>query len=306
MSHENRFTVRVPASTSNLGPGFDLLGLALSLELTVTATPIDEAEHRLGERAGTASSWPGTPDDVLFRAFDRVARELGQRPSRATFDVRSEIPVSRGLGSSGAACAAGLLLSNAMHDGSLDLATLTRLGIEIEGHPDNSTASLFGGCTLCVPDGDTVHVVRQPVHESLAFCVAWPEATVSTNDARGVLPVQVPFADAVENPRRLALLLEGLRTGDPVLLAAGAHDRLHVDYRLKLIEGGAAVLDAARDAGAFCATVSGSGSTLIALTDATNAQAVRDAMETTFANAHAEVTARVLEPIREAPTVTRG
>lgn len=306
MSQARRFTVRVPASTSNLGPGFDLLGLALSLELEVRATPTGETAHRLGERAGTASTWPGTPDDVLFRAFDRVARELGREPLRAAFDVRSEIPVSRGLGSSGAACAAGLLLSDALHEGSLDLATLARLGIEIEGHPDNSTASLFGGCTLCVPDGDEVHVVRQPIHESLAFCVAWPEATVSTREARGVLPAQVPFADAVENPRRLALLLEGLRTGDSKLLAAGAHDRLHVEHRLKLIAGGARTLEAAREAGASCATVSGSGSTLIALCDSASAPAVCEAMRSTFAEHQAQVTARVLEPARSRPTVTRA
>jgi homoserine kinase len=183
------------------------------------------------------------------------------------FAIGSEIPIARGLGSSGAAIAAGVLLARALaNDSGVGDETLCDLGFAIEGHPDNTSASILGGCTLSIPRGDgTLRIVRQELHPDLGFAVAWPEAMLSTRAARSVLPREVPFADAVENPRRLAALLEGLRTGDPELLELGSHDRLHVRHRLALIENGERALGAARESGAWLATVSGSGSALFAI-----------------------------------------
>jgi len=269
-------TIRVPASTSNLGPGFDLLGLALGLLVEVS---VEEAEAGLElslpeDPTDQASGWPTEPNLVL-EAYARAHALVGLEPAPRRFRVSSQIPMARGLGSSGAATAAGLLLAHhAIAEAGQEppsLGALHALGIELEGHPDNVTASLFGGCTLCLPASDrpgeehATALVHQPVHADLGFAVAWSDATLATERARAVLPAEVPFEDAVENPRRLAMLLEGLRTGDPQLLAIGAVDRLHHRHRLALIPGGAEALAAAEAAGAWCTAINGSGSSLLAI-----------------------------------------
>ncbi|MEM7519021.1 MAG: homoserine kinase, partial [Planctomycetota bacterium] len=259
-------------------PGFDLCGLALDLNLQLRAQVLPPADasapasHRLLEATGEAQSWPEDPSrNLLFRAFDRGLEAHGLPAASLQVSVHSDIPTERGFGSSGAAVAAGLLLAAAQARASearvLDRQRLAELGLSLEGHPDNSTASLFGGCTLGVPlDGDRLRIVRPPIAESLSLAIAWPEHRVSTKEARRVLPQTVEFATAVENPRRLTLLLEGLRTADPELLREGIRDNLHVPYRLPLIPGAEQALAAAREAGAYAATISGSGSGLVALT----------------------------------------
>ncbi|MEM9380043.1 MAG: homoserine kinase [Planctomycetota bacterium] len=263
-----RLVVRVSASTSNLGPGFDFLGLCLGLHLRAVAEVRADAHEHGVELNGTATTWRPEDDLMLaaLRAYERRA-ERALPPLALTVD--SEIPVGRGFGSSGAAVAAALLLAAAADEraghAALDRATLVEVALEVEGHPDNGTASLVGGCTLSVPRPGGVTVVRQPVHASLGFALAWPEDPLFTDAARSALPAEVPFADAVENPRRLALLLEGLRTGAPDLLALGVEDRLHERFRRALISGSDDACRAARDAGAFAACLSGAGSGLVAI-----------------------------------------
>ena len=289
--------VRVPGSTSNLGPGFDLLGLALSLELEVTLEPEPDGPGGVRDE-GELPGWPDGPDDLLRIAFEHV----GGRSSDYALRVRSQIPIGRGFGSSGAAIAAGLLLGAAVSPEPIEREDLLRLALELEGHPDNVTPSLLGGCVIAVPLADgAVRVVRQPVHPSLAFAVAWPEAQLATRRARALLPSEVPFADAVENPRRLALLLEGLRTGEPELLRLGAEDRLHVPHRIAHVPGGAEALDAARAAGASLATLSGSGTGLFAISDGASAPAVADAMRAAFEGAGQVAQGRVVELVSQAP-----
>jgi homoserine kinase len=273
-----RLALRVAGSTSNLGPGFDCLGLCLSLHLTVEVelTPgVATRVVRTGEPLDVA---PGA--DLLVRAFDRGRALAGAAPVEAHYAVHSEIPFGRGFGSSGAAVAAGLVLgvrSVGADPGALR-QRLVEAGLELEGHPDNVVASLHGGCTLGVPlttpsapTGDTgtrgapLEVLMVPVHPSIGWAVAWPATPLPTPIARQALPKSVAFADAVENPRRLALLLRGLTTGAPRLLAEGVVDRLHERYRLPLIPGAVEALAAARRAGAWAATISGAGSGLVAL-----------------------------------------
>lgn len=297
-------TVRVPASTSNLGPGFDFLGLALSLELRATFRPAPGTrEHAFGELAGTARDWPRGADNLLVRAFDLARERLGAPLERGTFDVDSEIPMARGLGSSGAAVAAGLMLGAHGAPRVPPLAELLRWGLELEGHPDNSSAALAGGCTLAVPCERGIALVRQELSRELGFVLAWPATTLATKRAREALPREVSFADAVENPRRLALLLEGLRRADGELLRLGIEDRLHVRYRLPLIGGGARALDDARAAGAWCATISGSGSALIALCPRELRARVAEALRAPLEQACGAAEARVVEPVLEAPRV---
>jgi homoserine kinase len=300
-------SVRVPASTSNLGPGFDCLGLALRLHLDVrvlgrtSGGRVTVEEHR-----GEAEHWPADARELVVTAVRRV---LGPTADGVRLAADSEIPIARGLGSSGAAVAAGLLIGAALSDAPPSDDELLALGIELEGHPDNVVASLRGGCTLALPEPDAAGapvVIAPPVHDALRVAVAWPAAQLTTQEARAVLPETVPFADAVENPRRLALLLTGLATADARLLALGIEDRLHVAHRLPLVPGGAAGLAAAREAGAHAATISGSGTALVALASEQRVTDVAAAMEDALRTETGAGTGRALEIVRGAPRVARG
>jgi len=316
--------IAVPCSTSNLGPGFDCLGLALSLWLRVSLVeripgPVHELELR-----GTARDWPASAGNHLLRGFDRALAGLAVPAPRMRFEVDSEIPLGRGLGSSGAAIAAGLLLGAELLPERPRMSELLRMGLELEGHPDNAVASLLGGCTIA-PDnavasllgGCTIavpysrgpgeprglEVVRQELHKELGFAVAWPAHELSTEDARRALPEQVPFDDAVDNPRRLALLLQGLRTANPTLLALGGEDRLHVAHRLALIPGGAEAMGTAREAGAWIVTLSGAGSGLVAIGPRDRTRVIADAMRGSLARAQGAAEARVVDPVHVVPQV---
>jgi len=291
--------VRVPASTSNLGPGFDLLGVALSPRLEVERLE-PAPEHRFASLEGEASAWPAPAKNLFVRAHDLARGEAGDRDRGGfAFRVHSEIPLARGLGSSGAAIAAGLLLGA---DGRVPRERLFALGLELEGHPDNLTPALFGGARICVPrKGAAPLILPLEVHASIGWALAWPEVQVPTEAARAALPRRVDFADAVENPRRLALLLAGLARGDAELLAAGVEDRLHVERRLALLPGSRAVLEAARAAGAWAATLSGSGSAHVALGPLDRADAVAAAMADAWRKLTGAGTGRVVSIVADAP-----
>jgi homoserine kinase len=297
----SELALTIAGSTSNLGPGFDLCGLAVSLRLRIESAPGSRGSGiRVTLGAGT-EEWPRS-GGKLVDALRSIAPEADLELS-----VASEIPVSRGLGSSGAAIVAGLVLGAALLDREVGRDELLARALALEGHPDNVTPALLGGCVLSVPRGrgQPPLVVRQEVHPSLAFAVAWPAATLETGFARSLLPAGVPFADAVENPRRLALLLEGLRRADPELLRLGSEDRLHVPYRLPRIPGGTAALDAAREAGAWLATISGSGSALFAIASLERASIVADAMRAVLDRASPPARARVVDLGGPASLVSR-
>jgi homoserine kinase len=292
---ETSWSVRVPASTSNLGPGFDLLGLALGLFLDVRIRPATEPE--LVRSGAGADELPELDEDLVLRAFERV-RARAPFAGAFRFEVRSEIPVGRGLGSSGAAIVAGLLLARAVSRRSIDDEELLATGVELEGHPDNVAAALLGGMTLCArTSAETWTTLAPPLAPSIGFAVAWPREPLETPRARAALPASVPFADAVENPRRLAFLLEGLRRGDPALIAWGGEERLHVRHRLPLLPGAARALAAGRAAGAWLTTLSGAGSGLLALGPRGAMEPVAHAMAAELLAATGAGTARVLEPV---------
>ena len=298
--------VRVPASTSNLGPGFDCVGLALALFLDVTLVgeSATGASH-FETRKGTALEWPAD-GGCLVNAFERAMRDAGQDPQPMVWRVVSEIPIGFGLGSTGAATAAGLLLGHAFAHGTSDVDPhlLITAGAEIEGHPDNSTASLLGGCTLAIEGQDGWHVLQHSISQDIGLAVAWPATPFDTRSSRGALPKSVPFKDAVDQPRRLAFLLAGLANADPNLLRLGATEHLHQPYRLPLIPGASQVFAAAATAGAWITTISGAGSGVVALASRDRIEHVASAMQGAYHTADPPATARVLDIVRDAPRVT--
>jgi homoserine kinase len=238
--------VRVPGSTSNLGAGFDCLGLALDFWLEAELVPGDgEATY-----AGTVADLTAETDLVHGILAERGV--LANRSLRVT----STIPVGKGLGSSGAAAVAAFALAG------LDRDAVYREAVRLEGHPDNVGPAVYGGLVLAAH-----RPVRLALHRSLGIALAIPEAGVSTKAARAILPAEVPREVAVQQAARSAALVQGLVTGDADLIDFGMDDRLAVPHRKRMIPGYDAALEAGLDAGACGVTISGAGSTLVAVTE---------------------------------------
>jgi len=293
-------TVRVPGSTANLGSGFDCVGIAVDRWVRVTARRQGSGRVRL-DRGGALASLAGPPEeDLLYRGFERACRAAGRElPSGLVLEATSDIPISRGLGSSAAAVVAGAVTARVLCDLDLDDAALAALCAGIEGHADNVAPSVWGGAILVLQAG-TGELVFAPLqlHASVVLVFAVPDFTLATERARAVLPATVPHRTAVVAAARSAALVQGLARGDAGLLAAGLDDVLHVPYRRALVTGYDAVTAAARGAGAFGATLSGSGSTLVAVATPGHAAAVEAAMAQAWRSAGvATETFRVTRPV---------
>ena len=258
-----RVHVRVPATSANLGPGFDALGLALSLYNEVTAAEAGTVTVALeGEGVGRL---PATRDNVVARGV-RQAYEAAGRPFKGVaLTCVNRIPAARGLGSSAAAWVGGLIAGNALLGEPLSRDALLALAARAEGHPDNVAAAIFGGLAVsCAMADGRITTVSLPVPAALRWVVLVPETTSSTAEARAVLPEAVPRADAVFNVQRVALLLAGLQSQRADALAAAFDDRLHQPYRRRLFPWLPAVIDAARAAGAVGGALSGAGPSVLA------------------------------------------
>ena len=259
-----RWSAVAPASTSNLGPGFDCLGLALGLRLTATATRI-ESGFRI-ERKGEGSDLAIDPHrDAVLASFRRLCRAAGRPTPTIALSIDSQIPVARGLGSSAAAIVAGLSLANRWLGNRFTREDLLAEAIAIEGHPDNVSASLYGGLTLSLPrSGGSVEALRIRPPAGIGITLVIPEIRVSTEKARALLPKSVPLAAAAANTARAMALLHALERRRFDLLADALHDVYHVPYRARLIPGYGRVVEAGLRAGAAGVTISGSGPTLLA------------------------------------------
>jgi homoserine kinase len=265
--------VRVPGTSANLGAGFDCIGMAVDLWLSASVEAEDNVDSGGAAitiiREGSLASLALPPeDDALYAGFIAACAAVDRAvPERLAFFVDSEIPVARGLGSSSAALAAGARLADAALELGLDVHLLAELCTRIEGHPDNVAPALFGGAVLGVPGNGSFEArhwtfAPLPVHPSLAFVFVIPPFPVETAVARAILPREVPHELAVRAAGKGAALAHGLATGDGALVPGLA--RLH---------------DAACAAGAYGATLSGSGPTLVAIAPQDMAERVADAMK---------------------------
>lgn len=256
--------VRVPAGTANLGPGFDCLSLSLALYNEV-----------IMERAGdgldiivTGPRSSGIPTDesnIVYRAATLVFQRLGVVVKGLRIRLVCRIPTARGLGSSAAAIVGGMLAANAMCGNLLSRRDILESAGRIEAHPDNLAPALFGGFMVAVANDAVVEYVRIEPPEGLQVAAAVPDFPLSTTRARAVLPEVVPRSQAVFNVGRAALLVAAVASGRDDLLKTAMNDRLHQPYRARLVPGLPEVLQAAVDAGALGACLSGAGPTVIGL-----------------------------------------
>lgn len=266
------FSVVVPASSANLGPGFDSLALALSRYMTITVTPGD------GTSSNAQQEQLSDGRDMVLYAMQYLASSIGRELPPA--EVRSEscIPVARGMGSSAAALIGGMLVGNRLLGDPLGQLELLRLATHIEGHADNIAAALYGGAVLAVPVETGQETVSLLMNVDLAAVILVPKQIGFTTDARAVVPKQVNRADLVYNSSRCALLVHALANGEPDLLGEAMKDRLHQPYRAALYAYLDVVMAAAIGAGAYGASLSGSGPSVLALTSPDVADNVARAM----------------------------
>lgn len=254
--------IRTPASSANLGPGFDCFGIAWQLYNEIEFTLSDALEI-----VGCDEKYCNETN-LAYRAYAFTLGKYGLTPDAVKIVFReTDIPVSRGLGSSSALIAAGVLAADRLHDLSLTEDQLLSAATEIEGHPDNVAPALRGGFTASSMVGRNPVTVHFPLSDKLSFAALVPPFELSTALARGVLPKSVPHADAVFNVSRAALVLRALMDGDAELLGSAMADKLHQPYRLPLIAGSDKAIELAFSCGARALCISGAGSTLLAVSD---------------------------------------
>ena len=269
--------VKVPASSANLGSGLDTLGMALPLWLECWFTPAPSLSIELhGEGRGQA---PQDERNLIWQAAHALYRaETGDSMPPGHLVVSSQIPMRRGLGSSGAAAVAGLVLANACLGGTVPIEELLQWAASLEGHADNAAAALYGGLVLVSQQDQRVVAIKYPAPE-LSVVLVIPTYEVPTDMSRALLPSQVPLADAVFNAQRVGLWIDALWRRNWDLLRTAGEDRLHQPYRSRAIPGMDHLLATALGAGACLAALSGSGPAVLALTQPGDQSAVVQALE---------------------------
>ena len=258
------YTVRVPATSANLGPGFDALGLALSLYDEVTACLTDEPTQVRIEGEG-AGELPTDDSHLVVKAMRETLSEIGEKTVGIRLGCVNRIPQARGLGSSSAAIVAGVRLANALTGARLSKQDELRIAARLEGHPDNVAPCLLGGFTIAwMSGGAGARAVSLQPHPYVRPALLVPTNRGLTEQARAALPATVPHADAAFNAGRSALLVHALTT-DPELLFEATEDRLHQDYRAEAMSASAEMVRLLRSVG-VAAVISGAGPSVLALT----------------------------------------
>jgi len=263
MSQNSSVTVHVPATSANLGPGFDCLGLTLNLwnqaTFTLCGTGIHVKVHGMGSQ-----SLPKNGRNLIARSALKLYALMGMTaPDGLFIECHNQIPLDSGLGSSAAACLTGLLGANVLLGCPMGADDLLKLGNDIEGHPDNVAAAIMGSLVM-VSDVEGRPMARRIDIPEIEVAVAVPQIHLPTHAARSVLPREVPLKDAVFNTSRALLVVEALRSGDFQLLGKVMEDRLHQPFRFKMIPGAVEAEVAALKAGAFSVALSGAGPSLVA------------------------------------------
>ncbi|NJL90654.1 MAG: homoserine kinase [Coleofasciculaceae cyanobacterium SM2_1_6] len=312
----DRITITVPATTANLGAGFDCLGAALSLYNKFTFTrftridpetsPKPEATNPLKIRVtGLEAARVATDSSNLaYQAFCAVYQFLGQPVPGVAIDLELGIPLARGLGSSATALVGGLLGANYLAGQPLSLLEIQNLAIDLEGHPDNVVPALVGGCRLSATREDgSWEICDVPWLPEIIPVVAVPNFELATAAARAVLPSTYSRSDAIFNVAHLGLLLRGLGTGKEPWLRAALQDRIHQPYRQSLIVGYQEVWKMAIDQGAYGLVISGAGPTLLALTNQEQAKPVGAAIATTWQNFGVEAEVHILKVEEKGATI---
>ncbi|MFG6093808.1 homoserine kinase [Leptolyngbyaceae cyanobacterium CCMR0082] len=269
--------VTVPATTANIGPGFDCLGAALTLHNHFTFTPADTLTITItGKEADRLSTGP---DNLVYKSYEAFYNHLQKSAPPVHIAIDLHVPLSRGLGSSSTAIVGGIVGANLLAGSPLTHSQLASLATELEGHPDNVVPALLGGCQLAVhSENIPLAICQLPWHESIIPIVAIPDFELSTSAARRVLPESYSRADAIFNTAHLGLLTQALATGNGDWLRTALCDRIHQPYRKTLIPNYDDIHQDALNAGAWGLVISGAGPTLLTLASPETAPTIQQTL----------------------------
>ena len=297
-----KIVVNVPATSANLGPGFDSLAMALTLYNTVTLTP--DTYFRLDIR-GEGEQWlPRSRNNLVARTIDKFFARIGRSTPEFALQLNNRIPMTGGLGSSSAALVGALMAANELAGSPLNQSDLLEIACEEEGHPDNVSAALAGGFIVAVMDEGRPVVASVPVPEHLRIVTLIPGFSISTSKARDILRPRVSRQDAVFNLSRSALFVTAMQQGRLEFLRVATQDRLHQPQREQLFPAMPDIVQAALDAGAVGSFLSGAGSALVALTVADDQGQVAAAMSRAADELDIGHRTMILDVAREGATVT--
>ncbi len=259
--------ISVPATSANLGPGYDCLGIALSLRHHVTITEREEPGLEITAEGEDAHLVPRDETNLVYRAMTHLFQRVGHKPSGLHIEQLNEIPIASGLGSSSSAVLAGLFGANELAGSRLTREEVLQIATDLEGHPDNVAPAVYGGLVLGVQSEDGL-IISSFELPQIEVAVVLPDVVLLTEDARAALPADVPLSDAIFNSSRVGLLIQALQTADYDRLAVAMQDRLHQPYRIPLVPGMEEAMQAAKEAGASGVALSGAGPSLIAFAKA--------------------------------------
>ena len=279
-----KVSVKVPATTANLGPGFDCLGLALPIYNTITVEEtimpgtgieiniIDETHEQ------DLISVPTDENNIVYKAIELLYNSIGQTPSELKITIKTQIPIARGLGSSAAVIVGGLIAANELLGKPADEAALLSIATEIENHPDNITPAVVGGFVVSSleEDGSVVYSkINWPKDWNITVCI--PDYELSTSIARSVLPAEVPMKDAIFNLKHTAMLVQAVNTHDEKLMKIALDDRLHQQYREKLIPGLVEIKEALKhEDNVLGVVISGAGPAVLVISHGNNLNKIRE------------------------------
>lgn len=258
--------IKVPATSANLGSGFDALGIALSMYNIVY---MEESDH-IDIKSLDSVDVPNDENNLIYSTAKRIYEICGKPFKGLKIRQLNNIPIARGLGSSSACLVAGLIGANTLLGNPLTREDIINLAAALEGHPDNTTPAILGGLVTSAMDEGKVYSVSVPVDSHVRFVAMVPKDTLPTSHARSILPASVSRADAVYNLSRAALMTSSLFSGRLENLKIATQDRLHQPYRMGLIKGSDAAFRIARELGAYGVYISGAGSTIMAIIDNNN------------------------------------
>ncbi len=290
-----KVSVKVPATTANIGPGFDCLGMALPIYNTITIeeTVLPGTGVEINVLADNDSidqlsldHVPSDENSIVYKAVELLYNSIGQSPSELKINIHSNIPVARGLGSSSSVIVGALIAANELLGRPADEVALLSIACEIEGHPDNITPAIVGGLVISSQEEDGSVVYRKlewPDEWAVTVCV--PDFELSTDIARSVLPKEVPMKDAIFNAKRLAMFVQAVHTKDSELMKLALQDRLHQPYRMKLVPGLDKIIDNLRHFDNVLGCVlSGAGSSILVISERNDLDKIRTIVRDTWAD----------------------
>ena len=299
-----KVTARVPATTANLGPGFDSFGLALPIynEITIEETVMPGTGIEISIIAENQDDFdimmiPTDKSNIVYKAIELLYNSIGQTPSELKITIKSEIPIAKGLGSSAAVIVGGLIAAKELLGRPADEAALLSIATEVEGHPDNVTPAIVGGVVIASQEEDGSVVYRKlnwPQDWHIMVCV--PNYELATDIARSVIPKEIPLKDAIFNLKRSAMFVQAVSTADEELMKLALTDKLHQPYRMKLVPGlNEIITNLKHEEDVLGCVLSGAGPTVLVITKGNSQEKIKDIVRETWLNIDVKSDIQILE-----------